>query len=193
MCVKSRLNIIICVDQNGGMGFKEKLPWKFPLEHAYFKQKIYHHSLFPGLQKNTLIMGRKTFIDFYKQDKDENLYENIYVLTSQVDFFQKRYKNVNFIPNLKFCIDDIIRNNNTLSDIWVIGGKQNYLEILNQYPELCGDIYLTEIEGIFESDLFIDFKKFPIQWENQITYKEVNEFDNKIYTLNVKKGKLKQT
>lgn len=182
-----KLNLIICIDKNGGMAYKEKMPWNFPLEYNYFISKIKYNSIYPGLQKNILIMGRKTFIDFYRDDIHID-YEKIFVLTSQVELFSNNYQFITFVPDLESCLYSIKNNYNKLSDIWVIGGKSNYLDILKN-PSLCGDIYVTEIDGVFQSDVQIDLKQFQIQWEEEFTYQEINKLDDNVYKLCVKKGR----
>ena len=46
------LTLILAVDQNGGLGYRNRLPWRIPAEMDHFRKTTYGH---------TLIMGRKTF------------------------------------------------------------------------------------------------------------------------------------
>ena len=52
-------------------------------------------------------------------------------------------------------------------------------------------VYWTEIQGTFESDVFINMKEYPIEWIHSITKTEINKKDGKTYELVFKEGRVK--
>lgn len=49
---KMSIHIVVCTDANGGIGYKNRMPWHHPQELAHFKKLTYGH---------TVVYGRKTY------------------------------------------------------------------------------------------------------------------------------------
>jgi thymidylate synthase len=77
-----------------------------------------------------------------------------------------------------------------MCDIWVIGGSNIYNTALRHFG--CNKIYLTEIQGTFETDTSIQLENYNIEWKNSICKIDINRFDNVEYHLVFKEGYIKK-
>jgi dihydrofolate reductase/thymidylate synthase len=138
------LNLIVAATRDFGIGFNNQLPWNYRSELARFREITCHNP--HSAVQNTLIMGRLTAESLPKPLPNR---VNI-LLTRQVD-----YRREGFVvkPDLLSALEMIFREN-PLTEIFVIGGAQIYLETLN-YPNLIRQIYLTQIEKDYECDVKI--------------------------------------
>lgn len=183
----SLFNIIVAVDSVGGIGYKNNMPWSFPLDTRYYETKVTNHSIFPVVVKNALIMGRKTFELF-----DKNGIKNVsfYVITSQYNSLNEQNKEkdkVLYVQSFESGLDIIHKREHFLSDIWVLGGKSVYESAFsNPY---CDKIFITFIDGIFPCDLFLDINQLSVVWTNIVSQYDINQHDHKQYKLTFKEGK----
>lgn len=157
------MNIVVAVCKNGGIGFKNKLPWNLKKEINYFKY------LTIGQGNNAVIMGKNTWFGFTRAlPKREN-----FVLSRKI---RKNIgaKDFNFISNL----DNF--NFDKYDDVWAIGGQNMYESVLDM--GLVKNIFITEIEENYECDTY-----FPdINFDFNHTYKSIPfEENNTTYTMNV--------
>jgi len=184
----TKFNIILATDKNGGIGYNNKLPWGFNLDKQYFHNKITVNSIFPLINKNILIMGYKSFIEFNK-NKLENII--IYVIARDVEMLNSSNSNndIVYFNTFQDAIEKSIEQAKELySDIWVLGGKKIYEEALS-HP-LCDKIYLTLINGIFKSDIHISLSEYNIKWNKEIIRTDLNYNDKLTYELIFKEGEL---
>lgn len=180
-----KFNIILATDKNGGLGYNNKLPWNFNLDKSYFHNKISINSIFPLINKNIIIIGYKSFIEFNK-NKLENII--IYVIARDANILNLSKNNENILFFNSF--NEAIEKSKELlySDIWVLGGKRIYEEALS-HP-LCNKIYLTLINGIFKADIYLLLSDYNIKWDKEILKKDLNMDDNIIYDLIFKEGEI---
>jgi len=180
-----KFNIIVATDKNGGIGYNNKLPWDFKLDTKYFQNKITINSIFPLINKNIIIIGYKSFIEFNKNNLENII---IYVIARDIEILNSSNSNKDIIYFNSF--NEAIEKSKELlySDIWVLGGKKIYEEALSH--SLCDKIYLTLINGIFKSDICISLSDYKIKWNKEILKKELNYDDNIIYDLIFKEGEL---
>lgn len=130
------ISIIAAVDKNFLMGdsTENKIPWYLPADFIYFKKIT--------LEK-TVVMGSKTYF---------SLPEKFRPLPGR--------KNIVLSQNKKLKIEgvEILDNIEKLEkvslgiEIFVIGGAEIYKLALEK--KIVDRIYLTEIEGEFEGDVF---------------------------------------
>ena len=147
---KSLMNykIIVAVDEKGGIGKDNKIPWNYPEDLQYFSE------ITKGNGKNSVIMGRKTWDSLPKKYKPLPHRNNI--VLSKVGYSKK---------NCDTEIDFYDEN-------WVIGGSQIYNLFL---PEVS-HIYLTKIPGDYNCDTFFDIsylkKNFILEKETTVRCEE---------------------
>jgi dihydrofolate reductase len=132
------LTIIVAVDQQGGIGINNTLPWRLPEDLAHFKRTTTGHPI---------IMGRKTFDSIGRPLPNRR---NI-VITRNPDW---RHEGVESVSSLEAAM--------ALTDgqpAFVIGGAQIFVEAL----PLSERLIVTEIGKTFTCDVFFP-PIAPAQW-----------------------------
>ena len=133
------MDMILACDINGGIGFKGKLPWYIPEDIMYFKTRTMGH---------TVVMGRKTYESIGK-----NLFgRNNIVITSQQ--FNE--------PSLTFWDSPRFFNG------FIIGGSQIYNTYWKDYQNCIRYIYLTLVNGHYETDTRINFLDEVLKFDKEI-------------------------
>lgn len=180
MTMTMTINMIVAVDEKGGIGKNNTLPWHLPDDLKRFAK------LTKGNGNNAIIMGRKTYESIGKplpgrvnivmsqtmtpdtMDNDtignsnSNSNSNFYVFSSKNDVIQ-------------FC------KNQNFDMIWVIGGSSIYKEFINDITYL----YLTEIHLDFKCDtFFVEYYKKRFNQQCKIEDTIVNK-DNIIYCFKI--------
>lgn len=126
------INIIIATDTDGGIGYKNRLPWFIPEELKIFREKTIG---------NIVIIGKRT------HDSIPNLKNRDIFIVSQDN-------------PLSSCIDKaIILSQDTGKKIWICGGKYVYETFMKNYSHLLDEIHMSIIHcPNLVSDTFIDLK-----------------------------------
>ena len=139
-----KLNIIVAMCQNNGIGYQNKLPWNFSCDMKYFA------STTRGNNNNAIIMGRNTHESIGKILPNRH---NIILSKSLSSSTLNKYKNnqnVSFFNTIydavKFCY------NKQFDEVWVIGGESIYKQFLEL--GIIDHIYITEILQDYTCDTF---------------------------------------
>ena len=125
----STLTIIVATDQQGGIGFKNTLPWKLPEDLAHFKRITTGHPI---------IMGRKTFDSIGRPLPNRR---NI-VITHNT---QWKHEGLEAAPSVEAALAMLDG-----ADGFVIGGAQIYKQSLAMADRLI----ITEIGQTYDCDAF---------------------------------------
>jgi dihydrofolate reductase len=133
------IKMIVATDLNGGMGLNNKLPWDCPEDLRYFKEQTLY---------KTVIMGRKTFESLPTKRGLPNRYN--YIITRGEEVDEQNYQTADF----ETVIGCLFSKSYTDEDVWVIGGKSIYEQLLPYVEE----IHHTIIDGVYDCDTFIDTK-----------------------------------
>lgn len=156
------LNIILAVDLNYAIGYKNKLPWHISSELRYFK-KITTDRIDKN-KKNALIMGYKTWLSINKELKDR-----------LIIILSKKEVGNNIFNNLDSALQ-YLYNREDIENIFVIGGKDVFNLILE--TSYVNMIYLNVINNVYEADTYFNinsklqnFKLISEKQEDNITYK----------------------
>lgn len=128
------MNIIVAVDNNWGIGYKNDLLVRIPNDQRFFREKT---------TGNVVIMGRKT-LESFPEGKPLKNRTNI-VITSD-----KSYKVDGAI--VVHSIEEVLRKikNIPIENVFVIGGSSIYRQMIS----LCDTIYVTKISRTFEADTY---------------------------------------
>lgn len=128
------MNIIVAVDNNWGIGYKNDLLVRIPNDQRFFREKT---------TGNVVIMGRKT-LESFPEGKPLKNRTNI-VITSD-----KSYKVDGAI--VVHSIEEALRKikNIPIENVFVIGGSSIYRQMIS----LCDTIYVTKISRTFEADTY---------------------------------------
>ena len=128
------MNIIVAVDNNWGIGYKNDLLVRIPNDQKFFREKT---------TGNVVIMGRKT-LESFPEGKPLKNRTNI-VITSD-----KSYKVDGAI--VVHSMEEALRKikNVPIENVFVIGGSSIYRQMIS----LCDTIYVTKISRTFEADTY---------------------------------------
>jgi dihydrofolate reductase / thymidylate synthase len=149
-----KLDLIVACDQNRGIGKNGQLPWHLAGDLKHFAKTTSAKA--PGEPDNVVIMGRKTWQSIPAQFRPLKNRCNI-VLThdagahTDLDLDKERAKKVLFEESLDAALDQVF-NKLHPGKCFVIGGASIYSKAIEH--SACHLLYLTEIEAIFDCDLF---------------------------------------
>uniref|UniRef100_A0A0P4WIY8 dihydrofolate reductase n=1 Tax=Scylla olivacea TaxID=85551 RepID=A0A0P4WIY8_SCYOL len=150
-----RLNIIVAVSENYGIGKGGELPWKLREEMKHFARMTKSVNS-PGKQ-NMVLMGRKTWESIPHKFRPLPGRLNG-VLSSQIKEQQDSCDKVIFCQNFEDALKAAFSQSSEVETVWVIGGHSLYKMALQS--EHLHRIYLTKIMKEFECDVF--FPSFDI-------------------------------
>lgn len=155
-----RLNIVVAVDSNNGIGKGEDIPWHSAEDMKFFKElttglgKFAYKSSSNLVITNTVIMGRVTY---------ESLPENFQPLPGRMNVVISTTmdQSVNpFMTVFPSFSDALITIGSRVKDgekIFVIGGQSIYNEVLTKYLYLVDNIYITKFKTNYDCDHFFDY------------------------------------
>jgi dihydrofolate reductase len=126
----TRLTLIVAIDESGGIGRDNALPWRLPEDLAHFKRTTTGHPI---------IMGRKTFDSIGRPLPNRR---NIVITRNP----RWRHEGVETAASL----DAALALAGTAGEVFVIGGASIYAEALPRADRLI----VTEIGKRFECDTF---------------------------------------
>ena len=135
------IKAILAHDDNFGIGKENGLPWpRNSADMKWFRECTHGH---------VVIMGRKTWESLGCKKLPNRI--NVVVTRSNVEGSpdMKYYGEMNdLLQMIKKKFPDLI--------IWVIGGA----DIFRQALPYCESVYVTEIKGNFDCDVFVDMNKY---------------------------------
>jgi len=133
--------MILCTDENNGLGYKNTIPWHSKDDFQHFKNSTID---------SIVVMGFNTWKSLPKRPLPSRL-NVVLVSRPYMERPDTEYgMNAIFLPqdNLK----DIINNN---PECIIIGGYWTYL----QAKPFVNEIIKSTVIGIYDSDVFFDIKK----------------------------------
>ena len=157
----TKINIIVAICKNNGIGLNNKLPWYYTSDLKKFK------NLTTGNKKNAVIMGKNTYQSINKNLSNRDnliLSKSLNIDETIDDYISKSFKNLDSLLNFT--------KTKNYENIWVIGGNQIYKLFLNK--NIVNNIYLTYINNSYECDIFfpkINLKNFKLI-KNSIQYND---------------------
>lgn len=124
--------LIAATDKNGGIGFKDSLPWELADDLAHFKSTTLN---------GNVLMGRKTYLSIPEAFRPLPRRRNIVL--------SRTMPHTSF-PGCTFYkdFDPVMMRGQGIHDVFVIGGG----EIYKLAFEYASRIILTEVEGEFRAD-----------------------------------------
>jgi dihydrofolate reductase/thymidylate synthase len=160
-------NLIVCVDNNYGIGKNNNIPWTFTKDLKYFKNTT-SIKKDDGSKPNVVIMGNNTYNSIPNNFKPLKNRINI-ILSKSI----KSTENIttspiyfNEITKLFLYLDSIKTN---INEVFIIGGSQIY-ELFLDY-KLINKICITVIKNSdFKCDTFFNFDKYKKQFEFENSY-----------------------
>ncbi|VEL19422.1 unnamed protein product [Protopolystoma xenopodis] len=153
-----RINVIVSVSNNGGIGLNGKLPWHLKGDMEFFLNTT--KKAVPD-KMNAVVMGKKTW--FSIPAKFRPLPGRINMILSSSPF--ESNENCMWFKKYDECVSVIedLFEKGRVDQVFIIGGAQVYSEALNQkkYPVR---IYCTHVLSDVEHDV-----KFPFDsWDSLV-------------------------
>ena len=149
------MSIIVATDKNNAIGIDKRLPWKLPLDLAYFKKMTLGH---------TVVMGRNTYEsigkplpgrDNWVMTKDQNL----------------KLEGCSMFHSLEEVVSNIQEE-----EVFIIGGAKIYAAF---FP-IVERLYITWIDEGFHGDTFfprIKEEQWKLVSETRGEKNEKNPYD----------------
>ncbi|MBI2649753.1 type 3 dihydrofolate reductase [Candidatus Woesearchaeota archaeon] len=124
------ISLIVAMDENKLIGYKNKLPWNLPSELRYFRETTKH---------KPVIMGRKTY-----ESIGRPMPERLNIIITR----DENYKADGcLVVNSK---EDAIKAAKGINEIMVIGGA----EIYKLFLPIANRLYITKVHGKFKGDTY---------------------------------------
>lgn len=138
--------IIVAVDDQGGFSKDEKIPWDFPQDLKWFKDRTEGH---------ICVMGRKTYENINSRLDDKMATSVLpnrrcFVLSNTV----QEYPNATIIKGI-LEIENHLADEDADKTIFIIGGERLYKEGLS----LVDTVYVTALNSDYSCDKF-----FPVDY-----------------------------
>jgi len=149
------VSLIVAMDEKGGIGKDNRLPWHLPSDLKRFKKLTMGHHL---------LMGRKTYETIGKPLPGRVMI----VVSRKKDYFPKDCTVVNSLEEALHFAEDSHE-----TEVFIIGGG----EIFHQAIGLADKIYLTTVHADVDTDVLFP-KIDQYQWElTDSDYSSQNEKD----------------
>ena len=132
-----KINIIVAIEENHGIGKNNTLPWNFRKDMKYFS------NITKGNNHNAVIMGRNTYESIGKiLPKRYNI-----ILSKSIQISMENTSVFHTIDDsLAFCKEK------DFEEVWIIGGETIYRQFLDL--QLIDNIYITKIRKYYQCDTF---------------------------------------
>lgn len=144
-----KISLIVALDDKNGIGKDGGMPWNIPSDLKRFKKITEGHPV---------IMGRKTFESIGKP-----LPKRTNIIITRNNFKQE---DLIVKHSLKEAIEEAKKAPGS-DEVFIVGGGQVFKEAI----ELADKIYLTKIEGDYNTDTFFpDYSQL-----NKVTYEQEGE------------------
>ena len=140
------MNLIVCVDSNWGIGYKNELLVRIPSDQKFFRETT---------TGKVVVMGRKTLDSFPGQKPLKNR-TNI-VITSNKSLTSKDGEI--YVHSIEECLELLKEYND--EDIFIIGGSSVYKEFLDD----CDKCIVTFIDKEYEADAYFPNLDQMPEWE----------------------------
>jgi dihydrofolate reductase len=155
-----QISLIMALDEQGGMGLNNRLPWHLPAELAYFKAVT---------MGKPIVMGRKTF-----ESIGRPLPGRLNLVLSRKTF---EAEGVTVVSGL----DAALRVAQDAPEVMVIGGMAVYQAALPYASKL----YLTRVHHVFEADVFfpeLDWHAWHLAHREERKSDDKNAYDMSFHT-----------
>lgn len=148
--------LIVAMDENGGIGYQGNLPWHIKEELDIFKEKT---------MNKTLIMGRKTL-----ETLPLLLGRKIICVSRQPELYNTNWKNKPIQ-----IVSQIYDIDHKYQDLMIAGGADIYCMAFS-IPNFIQKIHLSIVKGTYDCDTF-----FIKDWLDDFVIEETVEYDKFIH------------
>jgi len=143
------ISIIVAIDEKGGIGIKNRLPWRLSADLNRFKTLTMGHHV---------LMGRNTYLSLTKNSSGGTLPGRQIIVVSEKEFHpQLTIPQVVWVSTIEDGINQTQLRQET--ELFISGGAQIYAQCISFTRRL----YLTRVHTICEADAFFPEIE-PLQW-----------------------------
>ncbi len=132
-----RVELIVAVDENNGIGKNNDLLWHLPDDLKFFKQQTTGH---------IVIMGRKNYESIPEKYRPLPNRENV-VLTRNASY---RAEGCKVFHSLEECLDFYKNEEDRI--VFITGGGEIYKQSIEQ--DLVDQMYITTVHATYDADTF---------------------------------------
>ena len=156
------MNLIVAVDENWAIGYKNELLIRIPADMKMFRQET---------TGKVVVLGRKTLETFPGGQPLKNR-TNI-ILSTNKDY---KVKDATVVHSIDELLEEL--KNYADEDIYIIGGETIYRQLL----PYCNVAHITKIDRSYEADAFFPNLDEDPDWEVTAESDEQSYFDT-IYSF----------
>ncbi|MBQ5850490.1 MAG: dihydrofolate reductase [Lachnospiraceae bacterium] len=163
------MNMIVAVDNNWAIGYKNSLLVKIPRDQKLFQEMT---------TGKVVVMGRKTLESLPQKQPLQN---RINIILSGNKAF--KVKGATVVNSIEELLEELKKYND--NDIFIAGGESLYKQML----PYCDTAHVTKIDYEYQADTYCpDLDKMP-EWEIVADSEEQTYFDLEYVFLKYKKKK----
>ena len=151
------MNLIVAVDENWAIGYKNELLIRIPADMKMFRQET---------TGKVVVLGRKTLETFPNGQPLKNR-TNI-ILSTKKDY---QVKDAIVVHSIEELLEEL--KNYPSEDIYIIGGETVYRQML----PYCDVAHVTRIDRKYEADAFFPNLEEEGNWEITAASDEQSYFD----------------
>ena len=151
------MNLIVAVDENWAIGYKNELLIRIPADMKMFRQET---------TGKVVVLGRKTLETFPNAQPLKNR-TNI-ILSTNKDY---KVKDATVVHSIEELLEEL--KNYADEDIYIIGGETIYRQML----PYCNVAHITKIDRSYEADAYFPNLDADPAWEVTAESDEQSYFD----------------
>ena len=151
------MNLIVAVDENWAIGYKNELLIRIPADMKMFRQET---------TGKVVVLGRKTLETFPNAQPLKNR-TNI-ILSTNKDY---KVKDATVVHSVEELLEELKNYND--EDVYIIGGETIYRQML----PYCNVAHITKIDRSYEADAFFPNLDEDSAWEVTAESDEQSYFD----------------
>lgn len=163
------MNLIVAVDKNWAIGYKNDLLVKIPADQRFFREET---------TGKVVIMGRKTLESFPQKQPLKNR-KNI-VITRDMDY---KVKDAVVVHSIEEALKEV--EGVPTEDVYVIGGATIYEQMI----EYCDVAHVTKIDYAYQADTFFPNLDEKPEWKIVADSEEQTYYDLEYYFLRYERNK----
>lgn len=151
------MNLIVAVDKNWAIGYKNELLVRIPNDHKYFREVT---------TGKVVVLGRKT-LETFPQGQPLKNRTNI-ILSRNKDY---KVKDAIVVHSIDELMEELKKYNS--EDVYIIGGESIYREML----PFCDVAHVTKIDHAYQADAYFPNLDEMNEWKITADSEEQTYFD----------------
>jgi dihydrofolate reductase len=158
--MNKEFSIILACTIQGGIGYKNSIPWNIPADLKHFKTIT---TLAPEGKVNAVVMGKNTWLSLPKQYKP--LKDRLNIVISSTLTINECSDEVIILSSLQDAIDFLVKMDQ-VHNVFVIGGAKLYNEALvNPSFTYAYVTHVLESSGVdIECDTYVDLNELHLNY-----------------------------